>query len=97
MLHLPAASPGCISHSQIATLRPPVAPWRRPPFRVSDDGLTARLIALSRIRLSSDNAFRPPALAGAGRWLQGDPVKYDPMTGMDAYGNCVLCTVCSCL
>jgi hypothetical protein len=38
-----------------------------------------------------------PVGAGAGRSLQGDPVKYDPITGMDAYGNCVICTICSCL
>ena len=38
-----------------------------------------------------------PPHAGHSRSLQGDPVKYDPMTGMDAYGNCVLCTLCSCL
>eukprot|EP00291_Cryptomonas_curvata_P014816 CAMPEP_0172154202 /NCGR_PEP_ID=MMETSP1050-20130122/1899_1 /TAXON_ID=233186 /ORGANISM="Cryptomonas curvata, Strain CCAP979/52" /LENGTH=317 /DNA_ID=CAMNT_0012822883 /DNA_START=27 /DNA_END=980 /DNA_ORIENTATION=+ len=42
-------------------------------------------------------AFTPLTVQGTGRSLQGDPVKYDPITGMDAYGNCVICTICSCL
>ena len=28
---------------------------------------------------------------------RADPVRYDPFTGMDTQGNCVVCTLCSCL
>ena len=44
--------------------------------------------------LDTDTILAEAFAAGAER--RGDTLNYDPLTGMDASGLCILCTVCSC-